>query len=125
VGNIIKASLGREVSNWGLVFSTTEANKKPKINYKIYENCSFAREQIDCTSYTIEELAKIEFAFENSIHNTKEGYNFWTDPKNQKQGQFMGLTAVLNVLKEIHETKEEVALESQVKLEKIYNLVSC
>lgn len=75
------------------------------------------------TGYTIEELARIEFAFESSLRNTKEGYDFYTEQE-PKKGQFIGLTAVLNVLAEIHETSKKENSVNQKKLEKVYEKVT-
>ena len=80
-------------------------------------------ELIESTGYTLDELARIEFAFENSIRNTQEGYEHYTD-EDPKKGQFIGLTAVLNVLAEIHATPEKSTKANQEKLEKVYAHIS-
>lgn len=80
-------------------------------------------ELIESTGYTMDELAKIEFAFENSIRDSTEGYVHYTD-KDPKKGQFIGLTAVLNILAEIHATPEKQNKISQDKLEKVFMQVS-
>lgn len=74
---------------------------------------------IESTGYTMEELMKIEFAFEISIDNTEEGRNHYIYEDNKK-GQFIGLTAVLNVLAEIHAAPETEKTSNQEKLEKVY-----
>jgi hypothetical protein len=112
---------GIDNGNWTSVFCSGWGHQ----TIRLHNMTPDIEELINETGYTICELAKIEKAFEQSISDTKEGYTFWVQLKNQKQGQFIGLTAVLDVLKEIHETKKEVALESQFKLKKIYNLVLC
>jgi len=49
--------------------------------------------------FTKEELMKIEFAFENSLYKSEEGYDFYTEiPENIKTGQYIGLCAVLDVM---------------------------
>lgn len=105
---------------WRFVFLTYE--KYQELSESSYSG--LAKEQIDSTGYTWKQLAEIEYAFESSISNTKEGYNFWRRAENQKQGQFIGLTAVLKVLKEIHETEPETHNENQEKLKEIYELVN-
>jgi hypothetical protein len=67
--------------------------------------------------FTRDELAKIEYAFESSIYNTPKGYDYYID-KDQKKGQFIGLTAVLGVMETLVE-EEVPAQESQNRLEKI------
>lgn len=79
-------------------------------------------ELIESTGYTMDELAKIEFVFENSIRETEKGYEHYTD-EDPKKGQLIGLTAVLNVLADIHAVQESVTKVNQQKLEKIYELV--
>lgn len=74
---------------------------------------------IESTGYTIEELARVEYAFEHSLRNTPEGYNYYVD-KDPKKGQFIGLTAVLGILAEIHEVSIQEKEGSQVRLEKVY-----
>ncbi len=66
-----------------------------------------AIEQIESTGYSIEELDKIEHAFEicKKLPHSSE-----------KELQFLGLTAVLKVLEEIHQGEEP---KSQQRLEKI------
>ena len=136
VGNIIAASRGITITDytwdvpkskepkWTKVFSTvdkkyrdlyeirTEKHHTQRLDMSKYENK--AKEQIDSTGYTVKELADIEFAFESSIgaDNTL---------KFSKKGQFIGLCAVLNVLKEIHETKEDIHSENTDRLKTIYD----
>lgn len=74
--------------------------------------------------YNITDLAKIEFAFESSLHKTDEGYEFWTSSVNKKQGQYIGLCGVLDVLKEIHEQLEKVHEVSKARLLTIKELVT-
>ena len=69
---------------------------------------------ISKTGYTAEELAAIEYAFESSIANDYERYT----TRDKVKGQYIGLCAVLEVLKEIHE-KEEITKE-QKQLDSIY-----
>lgn len=57
--------------------------------------------EIASTGYTIQELAKIEHAFENC----KEG-------KNKEDYMFNGLVAVLEVLKDIHQVTDQDLLTS-------------
>lgn len=81
-----------------------------------------AKNAFDESGFTIKELARIEFAFEYSIHNTKEGYDFWIEGKNEKQGQFIGLCAVLDVLQEIEKEREEKAVDFELEKEKLESI---
>lgn len=122
VGNICKESSNKlDISNslWSFLFVTTseEGFYKPT-RAKSYE--SFEMELvlslINDTGYTVEELTKIEWAFETAIPFEKREY--YTKVKT-KQGQYMGLCAVLEVLKQIHE-KEEI-VEAKERLDAIYS----
>lgn len=79
-----------------------------------------ARNVIRKSGYSRKELMKIEFVFETSVSNTKEGYDklVYLD-SHKKMGQFIGLTAVLNVLREIHEVDKEESNNSHAKLKTI------
>jgi hypothetical protein len=68
--------------------------------------------------FTRDELAKIEYAFESSIYNTPEGYDYYRSRNNIKKGQFIGLTAVLGIMKDMVE-EEVPSQNSQNRLEKI------
>ena len=88
----------KRIADWyGLIIEDKVYNKEEGIK------------QINSTGYTIEEFIKIEEAFEKAD---------WTLEK--KKRMFNGLTAVLNVLREIHEVDVEKSEENQQKLEKIY-----
>lgn len=65
------------------------------------------------------EVIGIERAFEMSIHNTIEGYTYWKMTHKQKKGQYMGLVAVLDVMKDMVEEDVEHK-ENITKLETIY-----
>lgn len=81
---------------WATVFLTEANVNSPyqKINPENYDG--LAKEQIDSTGYTWQELAKIEYAFETADKgNNDEDY------------MFNGLVAVLEVLKEIHQVTDE------------------
>ncbi len=66
-----------------------------------------AKEQLSHLEYTLEEVSRIEHAFEST-----NGY--YDVP--EKERQFLGLTAVLKVLEKIHNTEQP---ESQKRLETI------
>jgi len=76
--------------------------------------------------FTREELEKIEREFEMSIYSSKEGYEYWVREENRKQGQYIGLCAVLKVMESMvdEDVKEN---NSQERLDKIatekYHLV--
>ncbi len=67
------------------------------------------------SGYSREELMKIEYAFESSI---AKDYHLYREVKT-KEGQYLGLCAVLDVLKEIHETETQESEVSKDKLKKI------
>lgn len=136
VGNIVKANGGfgqkpacsKYSSNWGIVFCTSMA---PWVQKQIFNPENYggeAKQELDQTGYHIEELAKIEYAFEFSIshlpvpQNTslKDSYNYYKDV-DVKKGQFIGLTAVLEVLASIHEIDKQGQESSQEKLQTVYN----
>ena len=91
VGNIIKANVGIVSDNWYYVIEEKRSGRSSQI-----ADPEIARTEINSTGYTINELAKIEAAFEGAP-GWKEDY------------MFNGLVAVLEVLKEIHEVGEEEA----------------
>ncbi len=66
---------------------------------------------------SLKELSTIEHTFETSIAKTEEGYDHWIE--HEKEGQYIGLCAVLDVMKDM--VKEEVPYkENKEKLTKIY-----
>lgn len=74
---------------------------------------------IDGSGLSKSEVIEIERAFEMAIHNTVEGYDYWKMTHVQKRGQYMGLVAVLDVMKDMVET-EVKHKENITKLETIY-----
>jgi hypothetical protein len=109
VGNMVAYSLNYKIDNdkgnnwadgtmtaWDSVFTTSYGKQKFLPDRYVDE----AKEQIDSTGYTVDELAKVEFAFET---HTKID---WCDRKHFTQerlmaDQFNGLMAVVDVLMEI------------------------
>ncbi len=68
------------------------------------------------------ELTTIETAFEMSVIDTDEGRDYWREGENQKQGQFIGLSAVLKVM--VGMVEEEVPhKENMERLETVYENV--
>ncbi len=84
-----------KVGGWGAVFTTNNPNVqkmgKPKMNRFI----GAAKEQIESTGYTVDELAKIEFHFETA----KRG-------KSDEEWMFNGLMNVINALDIIHQNND-------------------
>lgn len=133
VGNICRETAQKmkiDTASWKYLFMTSDG-KQYGINelYDSPKKIENARKLIKETGYTVEELAKVEFAFETSIYNSAEGYKYWmgdnTDNENEiyqitKKGQYMGLCAVLDVLKEIHEVDKESSNKSQERLDTIF-----
>ena len=117
VGNLcVEAAQKLNVTNalWNKVFMT-QSNTQQQVFYcekdSEYEK---ALELISETGYTVEELASIEYAFESSIAYDYQNYAY----NHTVRGQYIGLCAVLDILKKIHE-KEEVVKE-QEQLDTIY-----
>lgn len=103
---------------WDNVFSSSTVFNEifQEINLSCYQGET--KRQIDSTRYSVEELAKIEYEFENILINKKYSKRYLKHV-NPKLGQFLGLVAVLNTLKEIHEIKEEIHTENIERLEVI------
>lgn len=122
VGNICKESsneLGISNDMWSFLFVTSCDEGFYKPTKSIFSTCSKIEQAlilIKDTGYTVEELTKIEWAFETAIPIEKREY--YTKLKT-KEGQYMGLCAVLEVLKQIHE-KEEI-VEAKERLDAIYS----
>lgn len=120
VANICKEAsvkTGMSVDSWSNLFTTST------LGQQYFYNKDGVQQQrglklIEATGYSVEELAKIEYAFETSIINTKKGYLYWRDVKT-KQGQFIGLCAVLDVLKEIHEVEDVSHVENMHSLKEV------
>lgn len=120
VGNICRIpakEVGISNSDWSKLFFTCGDND----NYFVSQNNFKAtpvekiREMINLTGYIEQELRQIEWAFETSIPIRERDYYLNENPK---EGQYLGLCAVLEVLKEIH-NKEQIVEEKQ-KLKTIY-----
>jgi len=124
-GSCTKCAVGNLCNNktyWSQLFMTSKGFNG-KLEQEFYEDAytkSIKKDLLKITGYTWKELAEIEWAFESSIENTEEGYSYYRNT-DVKKGQFIGLTAVLNLLKEIHQVDKEVSEEKQLKLESIYN----
>lgn len=88
--------------SWNLYIKTTASGEatSPE-DWVLCLNAKRFNKPMPITPFTNEELESIEQAFEMALHNSKEGYKFWVKPENRKQGQYMGLVAVLKVLKEM------------------------
>lgn len=106
VGNLIARNCGYEVikasdrfiwwregirigTAWGAVFSTDSLGQ----SFDIESYAGVAKDQIDSTGYTLEELARIEKAFE-----------FLPKEDDQQTHLHNGLLAAMQVVDEIHET---------------------
>lgn len=114
VGNICKeASKLTNINNamWGNLFYTNSYGTQimPEFLTDDSEQLKKWREDakklIEATGYSMIELMRIEYAFETSIQKTPEGQTHWLYKERLKEGQFIGLCAVLDVLKDIHEVE--------------------
>ena len=135
VGNIcFEASLKTRIPNnrWSSLFYTIAADgrqtKHPPIyQYDALEVYTLIKE----TGYTKEELMKIEETFELSIikvpspferyvylEKDLERYRYYTQ-HDTKKGQYIGLCAVLDVLRDIHETEVQESDKQVVRLKTI------
>lgn len=121
VGNIVAANMGYEVCksltpiserptidwrkdgehipfNWSQVFITPSADI---IQYLHPENyIDEAKKEIDSTGYSVNELARIEYAFETAPKG-----------KNDEDYMYNGLVAVIDVLNDIHQVDIDVEKE--------------
>lgn len=115
VGNIVADALGGKVSKsgngfvcdvpntwWSMFFVTTD--NKQHITDEYNDDINYGRLK-DLTGYSVEELAKIEFAFET---NTKISFNeyFSSTEEQIMEDQFNGLMAVMDVMIELDDVKE-------------------
>lgn len=122
IGNLVAANCGFKMKEnrrwkdnmpyWSDVFFTTTGitTKKQKMLIEHYHD--EAKRQIDSTGYTVEEAAKIEYAFE-------------TAPEGNSSDEYMfnGLMAVIDVLDQIHEnTDNRVTTDSRNKFIKTKHL---
>jgi hypothetical protein len=115
VGNLVRVGMGlgnsycienlqedpktRQYINWSLIFCTKESDSKQyfkrKTYPKIFKKYPIVEQQIKSTDFTVEELAKIERTFEKYASN-------------DRQGMIRGLEAVIKVMLEFENSKEEV-----------------
>lgn len=122
VGNLVAANMGInlfESSRKKIYWANAQAswtfvhccNSIGISNFNIQHYNGEAKEQIDSTGYTPYETAKIEYAFE-------------TAPKGKSEDEWMfnGLMAVIDVLDEIHENKDQT-LTQQSKSKFIKQLI--
>ncbi len=87
----------------------------------IEEKRSFLNNLYNSKGFTREELMRIEFTFENSI------YPDYFILKNTKEGQFIGLTAVLKLMSTMVEEdiiSEETINSNQERLVKVFEKVN-
>lgn len=110
VGNLVAANTGigftrigfngnmwsDNTPEWGFVFMSQISHGVNQQIINPHRYIGEAKRQIDSTGYTWQQLAKIEYAFE-------------TAPKGKSDDEWMfnGLMAVIDVLDEIHENKDE------------------
>ena len=117
VSNIIASNLGKKIWRpfkdlqnedmfypiWDEVFYTVK-KRYQNINFDLYKGD--VKCQIDASGYSVEDLAKIEYAFETAKYGgSDENY------------MFNGLCAVIEVLNKIHEVEEDT---QTVRFEKHY-----
>lgn len=130
VGNICAEAsrkLGIYRSAWEAMFATDGHTGIQERGSSVHSKADVdrAKRLLFETGYTIEELARVEFAFETSLRNTPlnrhqkkeidllfENSNYLDDNDNRRYiyftevneilGQYIGLQAVLSVLKDIH-----------------------
>lgn len=121
VGNICKEAsekTGIGNSRWNGAFCTfkNETGDSYVQMVRGFIPTNIALALINATGYTVEELKQVEWAFETSIPiNQREYYT----EVNIKQGQYIGLCAVLEVLKDIHSAEVEDQEQSKQKLNHI------
>ena len=116
VANLIANGLGIKISStnvignpkirlWGNLFCTF--NSVQSLNSLQPSFLEEIKETIDSTDFTVEELMKIEFAFETNTIILYTNYNYFS--KNAIfQDQLKGLEAVVKVMLEFDESKNDV-----------------
>ena len=126
VGNIVAANMGLKLvkdgcgelewdgrntpsfrHGWASCFSTSYGNQTT--NYDNYNIIFSAKEEIDSTGYSVEELAEIELVFERKRHT--------------RAPIFSGLMSVVDVLIKIHEASETECAEAKQLFVKTPQLV--
>ena len=119
VGNIVARRMGIAYNapgyngDWwyGVIYPINSNHASSEFVEKYGEN---GMKQIKVTGYSIQEVAKLEKAFENAATKLEKE----TDGScSSIQKSYVGMDAALKVLAEIHETDEK---ESIVRLDKIY-----
>lgn len=88
----------RRYINWSMAFCTMPNGKqrfKEKTYPKLLQKYPIIKQQIESTDFTVKELAKIEHTFERNANNTKKG-------------MIKGLEAVVQVMLEFDECKDDV-----------------
>jgi len=116
-------------NKWAAEFATCSGGKqvdRTKLGMWIYRRFKTSPEEvvsiISSSGFTKDEIMAIEFAFENSLIKTEEGYLYWTLKESRKQGQFIGLTAVLDVMAGMVEEPVEVEADHK-RLKEVYERV--
>lgn len=125
VGNIVAANMGIELGRTGNYLSDIMPKDfiphNPELDSGVWYGAIHDRQvyeprltfsiikQVESTGYKAEELAEIEYAFENAPQGNSED-----------EWMFNGLMAVIDVLDEIHQnTDKEVTEVSKKRFEKV------
>lgn len=135
VGNLLDGS-----RVWGCDFVTNDRGQQQEYSHSYKElwedvmksdgvdirtwNRKQIREYVDKLysdkGFTREELMTIEYNFESAIYNTDEGYEYWTYEDVRKEGQYMGLCAVLKVMETmVEEDVHQQAEDNMYRLQEI------
>lgn len=107
VGNICASVDKENRAIWSDLFFTSSDTGLPVFNTGSLGEQQRARELISKTGYTEKELMLIEYRFETNTNIHGLAYAFHSKEE-VRQDQLKGLTAVVNLLLEWDESKEEV-----------------
>jgi len=112
---------GASVTVWGRFFLTNSDDYQSKNFDGVGINTTYIKAMdIICkkTGFTVEELAAIEYAFETNC-KSESAMSCWTNAEKQVE-YIKGLTAVVKVMMEFDNVKEEVEEVFTKKAEAIY-----
>lgn len=136
VGNLVAKGMGAEIERithpkqtsfqcnedngyWGKLFYTSHGYQKRLITDEKWEKN--AMENIKATEFSLAELMAIEFAFETNTEISWEHYHRHSDEEIKKD-QIKGLEAVINVMMDFDDIKEDVkeVFTKKVKIESVF-----
>lgn len=124
VGNLVADGLKIAVNpaiktgkntHWGSLFSTTFSIQEFNENYLTNDN---VLNNIEATSFTIEELREIEYTFETSTKIFFSSYSLYTK-KEIREDQLRGLYACIELIKTFDEVEFDTKIEFTDKVNEL------